>query len=167
MNKIYLFTVVVFYVLGCAQNDHNAVSPAPVAAPSVSPPGFQWHKTDTLSSGEKAFLGRLKEESDVIVWSTQVERCYKADSTLLFSQLIFPEGFLQEKGYVYFVLGAAGSLTDAHITYNFSMGQAYTGYGSVTGEDSTLYIHSVKSCGVTACAVQLFENGKKVYEKLK
>jgi hypothetical protein len=178
MHKIFLFPVhgrawrsrlavaLICFSPGCVQNQPSPTPPASVA-PSTPPSASQWHNTDTLTSGEKSFLARLAKESDVIVWATQVERYYKADSTLLYSKLLFPDGFLQEKGYVYFELGGAGKLTDAHITYNFSQGQANQGYGSVTGEDSSLYIHSVKGCGVTACIVQLFENGKKVYEKWK
>jgi len=97
------------FAFGCAQNNHAPAPPTPVAAPSSPPPASQWHKTDTLTSGEKSFLARLSKESDVIVWATHVERYYKADSTLLYSKLLFPDGFLQEKGYVYLNWAAPAS----------------------------------------------------------
>ena len=123
-------------------------------------------RIDSLSFEETTFLNKLVQENESLTISNQVERFFEgSDSIPTVNKLVFPKHILIDKGYVYLELEFYGNINDANISYRFSLGQADTGYGSVSGNDTSDYVHTHKSCGVTACITQVFNNGKKIFEK--
>lgn len=122
---------------------------------------------DTVTTEEMAVLETISHENEFLILSKNVERYYSPDHTLIFSRLSFSKERLIEKGYVFYELKFYGSISDMNINYRYSLGQASYGYGSITGNDPKNYLHTLKSCGVTACVTQVFQNGKKIFESIK
>lgn len=126
---------------------------------------------DSLSKEESAFLKQLSKENEFLLTQGRVERYYasgnEANALPMYSKIIAPKEILLAKGYVYFELTATGRITDANLVYSYSLGQASTGSGSVIGTDAADYVHTIKSCGTTACIIQVFQNGVKIFEKDK
>ena len=123
-------------------------------------------KLDSLTIEEKSFLDKIASQNESLIISNQVERYFAgSDSLPAANKLVFPKHFLIDKGYVYLELEFYGEITDVNISYRYSLGQADTGYGSVSGNDTSDYVHTFKGCGVTACITQVYNNGKKILEK--
>lgn len=126
---------------------------------------------DSLSKEERAFLRQLSKENEFLLMPNRVERYYAsgngANALPLYSKIIVPKEILLDKGYVYFELTATGKITDANLVYSYSLGQASTGSGSVIGTDAADYLHTIKSCGITTCIIQVFQNGVKIFERDK
>jgi len=124
-----------------------------------------YSKLDSLTTEEKLFLNKIVSENESLIISNQVERFFEgSDSLPTVNRLVFPKHLLIDKGYVYLELEFYGDINDANISYRFSLGQADTGYGSVSGNDTSDYVHTYKGCGVTACITAVYSNGKKILE---
>lgn len=123
-------------------------------------------KVDSLSPEEHSFLKQLLNENESLIVSSQVERVFSGNNSIpLVNKLVFSKELLGDKGYVYLEIQFLGKISDISLTYKYSRGTADTGYGSVSGRGLSDYIHSRKSCGVTTCITQVFNNGKKIFEK--
>ena len=123
---------------------------------------------DTLNKEETNILEALSRENEFIILSKNVERYYSSgDNSVITTRLIFTKEGLLEKGYVYYDFEFFGKITDMNINYRYSLGQGSYGYGSIVGNDLKDYVHTLKSCGVTACITQVFQNGKKIFENSK
>jgi hypothetical protein len=130
------------------------------------PQANHFFKEDTLSVEEKSFLTKVSNENEFIIVSNQVERYFaENDSIPQISKLIFPRDSLIEKGYVYFNLKFYGKIADVNIKYDYSMGQAAVGFGTLVGNNMNNYLHVFETCGITNCLIQVYQNGKKVFEK--
>ncbi len=175
MNKLH-FLFAVILGIGCTQNQEKNSDPLVKTADTI----VEANKAtldennisiviDTLNKEEIKFLSQLSKENESLLIHEKVERYYSLDNknSPLYSKMIIPEAVLQAKGYVYFDLTANGRITDANFVYNYSRGQASTGSGSIIGANTTDYVHTIKSCGVTACIIQVFQNGVKIFEKDK
>jgi hypothetical protein len=124
------------------------------------------HKDDILNSYEKEFITKLLHENEFLILSERVRRYYfTKDSSLVLNELVFKKEYLLEKGYTSFEMRFYGKISEPNLYYSYSLGQASYGFGSVIGSDTINYLHSLKSCGISACITQLFENGKKIVEK--
>ncbi|OQP59760.1 hypothetical protein A3860_36385 [Niastella vici] len=125
----------------------------------------QWKK-DTLSSQEKGILNYFASENEFIIISNQVERLFiTGNEQPIMSRLSFSEKQLTEKGYISYELKTYGKFTDVSIYYSYNMGQASNGFGSIIGTDTSNYVHSFQSCGVTRCITRVFQNGKMILDK--
>ena len=121
---------------------------------------------DTLTNVEKKFLGQIIRENEFLLLSNQVYRySFTGDSSLVVNKLVFSKELLQEKGYVFFEIYFYGSITQPNVHYNYSLGQASSGFGSVVGNETTDYLHTLRSCGITACIAKVYQNGEKIFEK--
>jgi hypothetical protein len=164
MNRI--FTLLCFFTLpGCKQAASPSQETGPVKNNSATTARMQT-KLDSLSTAEKKFLLQLAKENESLIVSDQVERYFiGSDSIPVVNKLVFPSHILIDKGYVYLELEFYGDINDVNISYRYSLGQADTGYGSVSGNDTGDYVHTYKGCGVTACITSVYSNGKKILEK--
>jgi hypothetical protein len=121
---------------------------------------------DTLTTQEKAILNHFAVENEFLVFSNQVERLFiPGNDKPLMSRLLIPQNLLIEKGYLFYEFKSYGKFTDVNISYAYNMGQASNGFGSIIGTDTSNYIHSFQSCGVSKCVTRVFQNGKLILDK--
>jgi hypothetical protein len=126
---------------------------------------FQWVK-DTLTVEEKAVLNHFAEENEFLFITNQVERLLiSGNDKPLLNRLFIPEDLLLKKGYIFYELKSYGKFTDVNISYTYNMGQASNGFGSIIGTDTSNYIHSFQSCGISKCVTRVFQNGKMILDK--
>jgi len=174
MNKSYLVSFFMYAILGCAETPNKLNVPAAdtptkmyknSADNEMIVRNHYFHKQDSLTADEKRFLKQLNKENESIIWTDHVERYYDSSSNIIFSRLVFPDGFLSDSGYISFKLDAIGLLTNAQITYSFNRGQGAYGYGSIGGVSPGNYIHCYKSCGISSCFELMYKDGVKVFER--
>lgn len=125
-----------------------------------------FERNDTASQLENAVLTLIENENEFILPSKNLRRVYSSKNKLLYSYLVYSNHELDSAGYVDFQLQIHGNIQDQiDISYTYNIGQASHGFGYVMGEDSTNLLHTLKSCGISACVIQVFESKKKIFEK--
>lgn len=154
---------------GSSTNSHPDTNPQPIAEAPASVARTTdeiYIRTEKLSPQEKAFLKILQKENPVILISEKVRRVYQ-NKTLIYTQPDIPQDTLDKNGYVYYGMTIWGDIVndDLNITYLYSLGQAYYGYGSIYGPSTKEYFHAHTSYGTGAKIVELYNNGKKLYSK--
>jgi predicted secreted protein len=162
MKILKAIGVFFFFLAGCTQAGN--VSPTTSGTAEKRVPAEYSRRLDTLTPGEVGFLKKLAWQNKSLIWAKQVERLLDKDSSIILSKLIFPANFLADSGYRYFELSGRGLLTHADITYFFDRGQGYTGYGSVIGDDTAHFTHTIRGCGVTACVTEVYNADKNIAE---
>lgn len=125
-----------------------------------------FYKEDTITFAEKKFLNKISSENEFIGLSNKVRRFFLIkDSSLFANEMLFTNEYIQNKGYVYLNLKFYGKISEPNIYYTYSLGQTSYGFGSVIGNDTSNYLHSLKSCGITNCIIQVYQNGRKIFDK--
>ena len=125
----------------------------------------KWVK-DTLTVEEKAVLNHFAEENEFLFIINQVERLLiSGNDKPLLSRLSIPEDLLLKKGYLFYEFKSYGKFTDVNISYTYNMGQASNGIGSIIGTNTSNYIHTLQSCGISKCITRVFQNGKMILDK--
>lgn len=182
MNKLFLYYIVLFS-LSCSDSNLvnkedkiNSIDSSTLISKNEERAYNQTQNSskalplnttvDTLSTIESNFMSLILKENELILITKEVERTFSESGKLISSKMIFPKKILTDGGYINMEVLIYGNISDrVRINYSYNMGQASYGYGSVVGDDVNNYLHTIKSCGISNCVTQVFDTGKKIFEK--